>query len=146
MAELPTTTEIFKIRSDIDTRLSEKLDLEHYMNIALEQVKRDIEDKKGVQWRWVYDSTNAIYFDNTDATGRNDDRIKHAISLLTVALIFRDYSINSRDDGKWWGLYESYKMDYDNLIDIMTLDVDKDESGTIEEAEESEKLQVFLTR
>jgi hypothetical protein len=144
--EKPTATEVIQIRSDIDSKTSEKLELDQYIDRAHSQVKRDVEDKKSIPWSRVYDSDNGIYFDNPDSTGRNNDRLKHAISLLAIAYVFQDYSINATDVGRWWGLYEAYKMDYDNMIDTMVLDVDTDDSGTIEDSETSQKPQVFLQR
>lgn len=144
MAETPTPTYVIEIRPDIESRLSSKLSLADYLAKALAQVKRDVEDKKGIKWSQVYDSANTAYFDNADSTGRNDDRLKHAIALQTISLIFKDYSINSGDEGKWWGLYEAYRVDYENLIDTMVLDVDLDESGAIDDGEESQTQQVFL--
>lgn len=146
MAEIPTTTQVLEIRSDIQDRLSGALTLDDYIDQAFAQAKRDVEDKKGILWSRIYDSTAGAYFDNPDGTGRNDDRLKHAIAILAIAYVFRDYSINTRDDGLWWGLYEAYKADYDNMVDVMVLDVDTDDSGTIDESEESQKPQVFLQR
>jgi len=143
MAALPTEAELLAVRSDLHDYAD---DLAEYQNQALAAVKRILEDKRDILWSQVYDTNNDEYFDNEDATGRNEDRIKHAINLMTVALVFRDYAVDATDAGKWWELARAYATDAEEVILSAKLDIDSDESGTIDEGEEGYTGQVFLRR
>ena len=143
---LPSTASITTVRNDIADYLPTGVTVDDFAALALLDVKRRLEDKRDILWTWVYDTTEDEYFDNTDSTGRNEDRLQQVIRLLTIAYIFKDYSIKVPADGLWWALFEDFeKRAFDMLMDAK-LDVDRDESGAITEGEESELGQVFLTR
>jgi hypothetical protein len=86
------------------------------------------------------------YLENTDGTGRNEDRCKHAIKLKVVELIFKDYAIDASEGAKWWEIAQAYKDEYDEHINNARLDVDLDDDGAIEDDEEMETGQTFFSR
>ena len=149
MAESPTIEQVKAERTDIQTYVDDNeasLTLDDYIAKALAQVKRDLRDVKGIKWNMVYDSVTADYFLNTDDEAINKDRLHNAIILLTVAYVFKDYSINRQDDGMWNSMFVQYRADYDRAIAEMVIDVDWDESGEVSEGEEYNTTQTFIGR
>jgi hypothetical protein len=147
MAESPTSEQVRAERPDIQNYIDgndANLDIDDYIARALAQVKRDIEDKKGIKWSMVYNGTTLDYFLDEDDEAHNKDRLHNAIVLLAAAYVFKDYAITRTDDGVWNSMYLSYRSDYDRAIEEMKLSVDWDESGAISEGEEENTTQVFL--
>jgi hypothetical protein len=149
MAESPTRDQILVERPDVQEYVEDNranLDIDDYIAKALAQVKRDIQDVKGIKWSRIYDATNLIYFLDEDGEAHNKDRVHNLIILLTVAYIFKDYAISRQDDGMWNSMYMGYRADYDRAMDEVKLSVDWDDSGAITECEEEQTTQVFLGR
>ena len=146
MAETPTAAELKAIRSDLDSYTGDGLKLSDHVAEALKYVKRQLEDVRGILWTQVYDSDNAVYYDDEDANGRNDDRLKNAIGNMTAAYVFKDYAVTAGEGSKWWELYLAFRADADNVIKYAKLDVDLDESGDISTGEEAQAGQSFMTR
>ena len=149
MAESPTREQVLVERPDIESfieRNDANLDIYDYISKALAQVKRDVEDVKGIKWSRVYDTTNLIYFLDADDEAHNQDRIHNLIILLTVAKAFEDFAINRNDDGIINSVYQAYMTRYDRSLDEVKLSVDWDDSGAISECEEEETTQVFMRR
>jgi hypothetical protein len=149
MAESPTRDQILLERPDIESKIDDNaanLDIDDYISKALAQVKRDIEDVKGIKWAKIYSTTDADYLTDYDGEAHNKDRVHNLIILMTVAYVFKDYAINMTDEGVWNSLYMAYKADYDRALDEVKLSVDWDESGSISECEEEQTTQVFMPR
>ena len=145
MAATPTDAQVLGIRVDLETYLVDTATISDYSARALAQLKRDLEDTRGIKWAQVY--VEPSYLDNTDNTGTNDDRCKYMIALLAVAYVFEDYAIMTEGTGThWWDLYLAYRSDYDTTMKRAKLDVDIDDSGTIEEGEEGRSAQAFMVR
>jgi len=149
MAESPTREQVLIERPDLETYIQDNdanLDIDDYVSKALAQVKRDVEDVKGIKWSRVYDTTNSIYFLDADDEAHNKDRIHNLIILLTVAKAFEDFAINRNDDGIINSTYQAYMTRYDRALDEVKLSVDWDDSGEISEGEEEQTTQVFMGR
>jgi len=143
---LPSEASITTIRNDIADYLATGVDIADYGALALAEVKRYLEDRRDIMWVMVFDTTGDAYWDNDDSTGRNQDRIQQVLRLLTIAYIFKDYSIKVPADGLWWALFEDFETRALDLLQNARLDVDRDESGEISSDEESEDGQIFLRR
>jgi len=142
----PTSAEVLIIRTDLNDYLPENRTLDSYITQSLAECKRILEDDRGVPWSRVYDTTDDAYLDNSDATGRNEDRIKNAIIHLTASAIFRDYSIKNDIEENWSMLADYHdSMAKTRLIDSV-LDIDTDDSGAIDDDEEGVIGQSFLRR
>ena len=149
MAESPTRDQVLIERSDVETYVEDNpanLSLDDYIAKSLAQVKRDVEDVKGIKWSRIYDTANSIYFKDVDDEAHNKDRVHNLIILLTVAYVFKDYAINRTDEGVWNSMYMSYRGDYDRSLDEVKLSVDWNDSGAITEDEEEQTTQVFMGR
>ena len=149
MAESPTSAQVTTERPDIQNYIDSNLaslDIDDYIAKALAQVKRDIEDVKGIKWSMIYNETTSDYFLNTDDEAHNKDRIHNVIILLTVAYVFKDYAVTMTDEGTWNSLYINYREDYDRAVKEMKIDVDWNESGEIAEDEELQTTQTFMGR
>lgn len=149
MAESPTRDQVLIERPDVEEYIVDNpanLDLDDYIGKALAQVKRDVEDVKGIKWSRIYDTTNLLYFLDVDDEAHNKDRVHNLIILLTVAYVFKDYAINRTDEGVWNSMYMSYRGDYDRSLDEVKLSVDWNDSGEITEDEEDQTTQVFQGR
>lgn len=141
---LPSDAQILAYRSDLATYLPGGGTLQGEAATALEEVKRYLEDKRGILWRTVYDLTNDLYFVDPEGVERNQDRIQKAIILFTVAGLFKDYSV--LHGGSWWELYLAHRSDAEETLKDARLDVDLDESGAIDDGETAILSQVFMTR
>ncbi len=145
----PTDAEVKDIRIDIEDYLIAPQTTLLYAARALSQFKNDIEDKRGIKFTQVFDGTNDEYFSDTDDYTRNLNKIrKDMLSNLSVALIFRDYSLNMQEDGdgRWFHTHLFYLTQYEDAIKIAQLDIDLDESGAITEDEERTSSQKFFTK
>jgi len=142
----PTEAELLQIRSDLASYLPTGKTLTNYMAYALAEVKRALEDQRGVTWPQVFNSTADAYLVGDDGIARNADRIKQAVKAFTAALLFRDYAIDSKDDGKWWAIYQEFWGMGMALVKDSRLDIDTDESGVIDESEEHQIGQAFLVK
>jgi hypothetical protein len=145
---LPTDDEILEIRSDLvdGNFLADGDDLQTAAGKALNKVKIDLEDKRGVLWSQVWDANNSKYFVGADGVTRNDDKIPRMISLKTVRDVFRDYAIQMGADSQWWVVSEEYEKDYQDMLLTAKLDEDLDDSGSISDDETGRTGQVFLRR
>ena len=142
----PTMQEVLLIRDDLEDFLPDGRNLDSYVAQALLECKRILEDDRACPWSRVFDSTNDAYLDNSDATGRNQDRIQNAISHQTACMIFRDYSIKNGLEENWSLLADYHcQMSKERLLES-TLDIDLDDSGAIDEDEEGSVGQVFLVK
>lgn len=145
MAELPTSKQLLLYRSDLDDYLPEKRMFVDVMADALLETKRFLEDSRGVLWTQVFNSTTDDYYVDPDGIERNKDRLHKAIILFTISILFKDYSITS-GDGAWWDLYLAFRADAESTVKTAKLDLDLDESGSIEDSETSQTGQTFLIR
>ena len=142
----PKESEILLIRADLKELLADGRTLSQERAEALKEVKRILEDDRGVPWSRVFNATADAYLDNDDSTGRNEDRIKNAISHMTASLIFRGYSVLDSEEENWSSLANfHYDMAKKRLLDS-TLDIDLDDSGTIEDGEEGSTGQPFFKK
>jgi len=154
MAESPTREQVLIERPDIAKYIEgneANLDLDDYIAKALAQVKRDVEDVKGIKWARIYNSaddapTYPDYFLDADDEAHNKDRVHNLIILLTVAYSFKDYAISMTDEAVWNSMYLGYKSDYDRALDEVKLSVDWNDSGAITEDEEKQTTQNFMVR
>lgn len=149
MAESPTREQVLIERSDLETYIEDNpanLDVDDYISKALAQVKRDIEDVKGIKWSRIYNLTDDVYFLDFDDEAHNEDRVLNLVILLTVAYVFKDYAINRTDDAVWNSMYMAYRGDYDRALEEVKLSVDWNDSGAITEDEEEQTTQVFMRR
>ena len=149
MAESPTRQQVLIERPDLETYIEgngANLDMDDYISKALAQVKRDVEDVKGIKWSRLYSVDNGAYFLDVDGEAHNEDRIHNLIILLTVAKTFEDYAINRNDDGIINSVYTAYMTRYDRSLDEVKLSVDWNDSGAITEDEEEQTTQVFMGR
>lgn len=149
MAESPTREQVLIERPDVEDYIVDNpanLGIDDYISKALAQVKRDVEDVKGIKWPRIYDTANSIYFKDVDDEAHNKDRVHNLIILLTVAYVFKDYAINRTDDAVWNSMYMAYRGDYDRSLDEVKLSVDWNDSGAITEDEEEQTTQVFMSR
>jgi hypothetical protein len=154
MAESPTREQVLIERPDVDTYVEgngANLTLDDYVAKALAQVKRDVEDVKGIKWSRLYNSaddapTYPDYFLDADDEAHNKDRIHNLIILLTVAKVFEDYAINRNEDGIINSAYTAYMTRYDRSLDEVKLSVDWNDSGAITEDEEEQTTQIFIGR
>ncbi len=142
---VPTQVEIQAVRADLDNYISTNLVLSHYTASALSQFKMDLEDKRGIKFGQIFDTTNDLYFLDTDDEARNDDKCIHMLCLLTISKVFRDYAIG-KEDSQWWDLANDYEIRYDERLKITQLDIDLDESGAISEDEEQTSGQKFMVK
>lgn len=138
MAATPTASEIAALRSNLPFPAGKTAD--SYIALAFAQLKRDLEDRRGIEWAQVY--VNDAYLGD----GRNEDRCKHLMSLLTIALTYQDYAIETSTGGNWWELYLAYRADYDEALKTAKLDVDTDGDGAIDTDESARSGQTFLRR
>jgi hypothetical protein len=143
----PTKQEVLLIRNDLESFMPDNgRTIDSYIADALAECKRILEDERGVIWTQVYNTTDDEYLDNSDSTGRNEDRIKNAQSHMTAALIFRDYSIKFEDDDSWTELAIYHEGIVTKRLLDSVLDIDTDKSGTIEEGEEGQTGQTFFVK
>jgi hypothetical protein len=143
---LPTDDEILEIRSDIVAFLPEGDDLQTAAGKALNKVKIELEDKRGVLWSQVWDADNTKYFVGADGVTRNEDKLPYMIALKTVSRVFRDYAIKMGDDSEWKAVGLVYEDEYEDMLLTAKLDEDLDDSGTISDDETGRTGQVFLRR
>lgn len=129
---LPDPDDIMFVRADLDDKLPDNMTIEQWMGEALLQVKRDLEDKRAIKWAQVYDEANDAYYDNEDATGRNEDRIQMMIKLSTVSSVFEQYANTRGEDSQWWQFFESYQAKYIDLLTHARLDFDVDQDGEVD--------------
>ncbi len=144
-----TDAEIKLIRVDIENYLTKSRVLSEYSDAALSQFKIDLEDKRGFKFSQVFDETNDLYFKDTDDNTRNLDKIRgQMLPNLTISKVFRDYAIATSEetDSRWWDLANEYESRYDDRLKITQLDIDIDESGTIDETEERASAQKFFSK
>ena len=144
MAEKPTTAQVEKYRQDISNFVGDKA-VSDYITLATAQTWRDMLNKRSIKRVWVWDTTNTIYFLDTDGVGNNEDQMHDMIILLTIAFIYQAWAQKTQD-AQWWDLYTAYRTEYDNALSFAKLDVDKNESGEITADEEATTGQVFFTR
>ena len=144
---LPTEAEVSLIRADLKELLPDYRTLADEMAEGLLEVKRVLEDERKVVWSRVYNTADDAYFDNSDSTGRNKDRIQNAISHMTAAIIFQGYSVMNNPEEEQWASLAQYHRDMakSRLLDS-TLDIDSDDSGAIGEGEEGQTGQVFMVK
>lgn len=149
MAALPTKDELLQVRSDLTEKLDNDgaLTLEDWMEKALAQVKRDLKNIRAIKWAMVYDSETDDYFVDEDDAANNKDQIHQMIMLLTVSLIYSDYSIDFSDEGKWYAISQDYKQQYVDLMTKAKIEVDWNESGSIDDSEEEQSgVTRFMTK
>lgn len=145
-SEEPTRDDVLEIRQDIVNYVVDTKDLEaDYIPQALAHIKRFLENKRGVFWITVWDVDNSDYFIGSDGIERNRDKIINAISHMTVALVFKDWSLTNRE-GQWWDLYLAYRSDAEDSLRDALLDIDKDKSGSISDSETAQRTQPFVIR
>jgi hypothetical protein len=142
----PTDAEILEIRPDLIEFVPEDTDLQAQAVRSLKKVKIDLEDRRGVLWSQVWDSDNSAFWVATDGPTRNDDKIPRMIAVHVVYSIFRDYAIRMNADSEWFAVANEYLTDYDQLLKDAKLDVDSDNSGTIDDSETGQTGQVFMGR
>lgn len=143
----PTDAEIKAIRVDVSDYLTNSKTIANYASSALAQFKLDLEDKRGIKFTQVFDTTNDKYFEDTDGNTRNDDKIAgELLPNLAISKIFRDYAISTDDGERWWALANEYEARYDDRLKIAKFDVDLDEDGSIEESEERTSSQTFFRK
>lgn len=142
---VPTTAEVTAVRADVANYLTGSLTVDNYTAYALAQFKLDLEDKRGVKFTQVFDTTNDKYFLDTDDNTRNDDKCIYMLSLLTISRVFRDFAI-AQEESQWWDLANEYETRYDERLKIAQLDVDADEDGSIDEDEERTSGQKFMVK
>lgn len=142
---VPTTAEVTAVRADIANYLTGSLTVDNYTAYALAQFKLDLEDKRGIKFTQVFDTTNDKYFLDTDDNTRNDDKCIYMLSLLTISRVFRDFAI-AQEESQWWDLANEYETRYDERLKIAQLDVDADEDGSIDEDEERTSGQKFMVK
>ncbi len=148
MSELnavPTKEELLIVRGDLDDYKGDRT-LDSYITDSFAECKRILEDERSVVWSRVFDTDTDAYWDNSDATGRNEDRIKNAISHMAAALIFWDYSVRQELEESWTSLASYHEQKAMDRLLKSTLDIDRDDSGTISTDEEGDSGQVFLVR
>lgn len=148
MAESPTIEQVKIERPDVQKLVDDNeanLSIDDYIAKALAEVKRMIEDVKGIRWSMVYNETDDRYFLNADGEAQNKDRIENIIILLTISKIFQDYS-NGVVDSRWWDLHLAYQDRYDKSVKDMKISVDWDESGEIVDGEDEQTTQRFMGR
>lgn len=149
MAESPTRDQVLIERSDIEDYVKNNkanLTIDDFIAKSLAQVKRDVQDVKGIKWSRIYNETDQIYFLDFDDEAHNKDRVHNLIILLTVAYVFKDYAVNRTDEAVWNSMYMAYRGDYDRALDEVKLSVDWNDSGAITEDEEEQTTQVFMGR
>lgn len=145
----PTDAEIKAIRNDIDSTdfIVAPKTLQSYALSALAQFKLDLEDKRGIKFTQVFDTTNDKYFEDTDGNTRNDDKIAgELLPNLAISKVFRDFAISTSDNERWWALANEYEARYDDRLKIAKFDVDLDEDGSIDEDEERTSSQTFFRK
>lgn len=143
--ETPTYADVVKECSTIEEYLAGQTSLSDYSYQALADVKRYLRNQRGIEWSTVYDATNDIYFVDTEGNANNKDNLIKAISLMTVALIFKA-NAQEATDSMWWDLHKEYKGEALKLLDTAKLDIDYSEDGTISDNEEEATSQVFFKR
>ena len=149
MAESPTSAQVLVERPDLQSFIDgneANLTIDDYIAKALAQVKRDIEDVKGIKWSRIYNSVTSDYFLDEDDIAHNQDRMINIVTILTVAYVFKDYAIRRDDTGAWNSMYLAFREDYDKAVQDVKLSVDWDDSGAIVEGEEDNTTQPFLGR
>jgi len=144
---VPTIEEVAALRADIENFLSDGKAIPDYTEAALAQFKLDLYNKRAIKFSSIYDTTNDLYFVNTDDEGWNDLSAISMIGNLTIALVFRDFAINAGEsESQWWDLHTYYRAEYDDTLKIAKLDVDLDGDGAIDEDEEGRGGQTFFVR
>ena len=142
---VPTSQEVVSVRSDVDNYLISGQTIASYTASALSQFKMDVEDKRGIKFTQLFDTTNDKYFLDTDGTTRNDDKCIYMLCLLAISKIFRDYAI-AKEESQWWDFANEYETRYDERLKISQLDIDTDEDGSIDSTEEQTSGQTFMVR
>ena len=142
----PSKAAVLLVRDDLSDYLPDGRTIDSYITESLEECKRVLEDDRGVVWFTVFNTTDDAYFDNADSTGRNQDRIQNAICHMTASMIFRDYAIKTELEESWTMLADYHEEKANERLLKSKLDIDTDESGTIEEGEEGQLGQTFMVR
>ena len=83
----PTVSEVKLVRSDIDRFVPEGRTVTSYITQALAQFKRDLVNKRSISFSTVFDTTNDLYFLNSDSEDWNDTNCIHILSILTASLL-----------------------------------------------------------
>jgi hypothetical protein len=144
---VPTTDEVKALRADIENYLVEEKIVSDYTASALAQYKLDLYNKRGIKFSQIFDTTNDLYFVNTDDEDWNDQNSINLIGTLTISLVFQDFAIaRAAEDSQWMDLSVMYRADYDDALKIAKLDVDINDDGTITEDEEGRSGQTFFVR
>lgn len=143
----PKDTEVLLIRGDV-SEFHPGRTLSSFATEALAECKRILEDDRGIVWSRVFDTTEDAYLDNSDETGRNEDRIKNAISNMAISMVFRDYSIRQglEEDDPWTSLADYHEEKATRRLLDSKLDEDLNDSGTIDPDEEGRSGQTFLVK
>ena len=148
--DTPTSAEIVIEYAKVEQYISTEVTIDDYIDRGLADVKRYLLNTRGVQWSMVFDSDTAEYLTDTDGNANNDDQLKKAISLMTIAAVYKDNAqranVQQSNDSFFWGLYSEFRSEAETLLDVAKLDIDTDESGTITEGEERTTSQVFFSR
>lgn len=143
----PTTAATIALRNDIeDYTAAIGVALSAYITLAVSECKRILEDDRQVPWSRVFDTTNDAYLDNSDETGRNEDRIQNAMSNMAIAMVFRDYAVKQDLEESWTLLADYHEEKAKDRLLNGTLDIDTDDSGTIDSDEEGDTGQVFMVK
>ena len=142
----PSKAFVLLIRDDLEEYLPEGRTIASYITEALAEAKRILEDERGVVWATVFNTTDDEYFDNSDETGRNQDRIQNGIGHLTAAMIFRDYSVKYDEEDSWSLLADYHEEKANDRLLKSKLDIDTNESGSIDLTEEGQSGQTFMVR
>lgn len=142
----PNKAFVLLIRDDLSDYLPDGRTIDSYIAESLEECKRILEDDRGVVWFTVFNVTDDEYFDNSDSTGRNQDRIQNAIGHMTASMIFRDYAIKQDLEENWTMLADYHETKATDRLLKSKLDIDTDESGVIDDSEEGRLGQSFMVR
>ncbi len=143
----PSKEAVLLVRNDLrDYTEAMGRTVDSYITEALEECKRILEDDRGVVWATVFNTTDDEYYDNSDSTGRNEDRIQNAISHMTASMVFRDYAIRQDLEENWTMLADYHETKANDRLLKSKLDIDTDESGTIDTGEEGQLGQSFMVR
>lgn len=142
---VPTTEEVTTYRVDIANYLTNSKTVDNYTAQALAQFKLDLDNKRSIRFVQIFDTTEDLYFVNTNDETRNDDNAMNLLSNLTISMIFRDFAI-SENDSQWMDLSTFYRAEYDDTLKVAKLDVDADDSGGITADEEGRISQTFMRK
>lgn len=139
---VPKISDIEAIRADILIFLVLNNSIESYAKNALTRFKMDLEDKKSIQFKTIFDTVNDEYFEGSDGE-RNKPKCFYMLGNLIVSMVFRDYAAK-QGEASWWDLANEYEARYDAMLNRAKLDVDMNEDGLISDGEMAARHQPFF--